>query len=323
MSEKLTWLLFDWRLSIPVCCTVALVILVSYYGLSGNYTTESHPWYFGSLREYQGMVLMLTILPVFIILALIAGLRRSAEIATTIDQTSSTNLLQEVRKFPLRLCAFWAFVGFLYAIVVNVPGNGLNFFVTDSVERALILGQIFLWMMLGAFLPVRVEIARAFNRVSEQVHVDIFETTNLKPFARIGLIDVLIVSGAMVLSTVQSLDLAFRPDNYSKALVIAIPAILFLAIYPVWGIHRRMLAQKKSGLDELNQLIREASKNLTEPQMNQLETLLQRRARLTATSSWPVDVRILQRFLFYIVIPPLAWIGAALVELLIEGFISG
>ena len=57
--------------------------------------------------------------------------------------------------------------------------------------------------------------------------------------------------------------------------------------------------------------------------MNTLEVLLQRRERVSNAATWPIDVGFLQRFLFYIIIPPLAWVGAALVEFVIDGFIRG
>jgi hypothetical protein len=55
--------------------------------------------------------------------------------------------------------------------------------------------------------------------------------------------------------------------------------------------------------------------------MEQLENLLQRRERVLAASTWPMDVGTLRRFVFYIIISPLAWVGAALVESLLEGFL--
>jgi hypothetical protein len=178
------------------------------------------------------------------------------------------------------------------------------------------------WMTMGLFLPVRFHVAQAFNRAGDQVSIDIFEPGNLSPFARNGLIDVLIISGGIVLSLVQSLDLSFRPDNYYKAMIIALPSIVFLAIQPMWRLHKRMAAERQQQIDKLNEKIRAASKEIDTAYIEALEVLLQRRERVLAAPTWPVDIKIIQRFLFYIVIPPLAWVGAALVEMVIDGFIS-
>ncbi|MBL6691279.1 MAG: hypothetical protein ISP91_12890, partial [Pseudomonadales bacterium] len=80
---------------------------------------------------------------------------------------------------------------------------------------------------------------------------------------------------------------------------------------------------RQEQLDELNRLIREASKSLSPDDVHQLEVLLQRRERVSSAPTWPADVSTFQRFLLYIIIPPLAWVGAALVELVVEGFLGG
>jgi hypothetical protein len=50
--------------------------------------------------------------------------------------------------------------------------------------------------------------------------------------------------------------------------------------------------------------------------------LLDRRAYIHSANTWPMDIRSLGRLLFYLTIPPLAWIGAALVEMLVQGFVD-
>jgi len=185
----------------------------------------------------------------------------------------------------------------------------------------MVLGQLLIWTLLGALLAVRVHVSRAFNRASAHLTVNIFETSNLKPVALIGLVDVLLVVGGLVVSTVQSLDFSFRIGNYTNALLVAIPAILFLAIYPMWPLHRRMRAYRTRQLHEVNERIRDASVNLQPDEMEQLEILLQRRERVLIASTWPMDVGILRRFVFYIIIPPLAWVGAAMAESLVESFL--
>ncbi len=269
------------------------------------------------------MVLLVILMPTYIAVASIYGLRRSSELAAIIDSTGTTNLSTTVTQFPLRLTLVMGFIGFLYAVIFNIHGNILNFFTVDAIERAISLGQLAIWILLGCLLAIRGRIAIAFRRVSEQVTVDIFEPSNLKPFAQIGLIDVLTITAGLVLSSVQSLDFSFRLDNYSKAIIIVVPAMLYLSIYPMWGIHKRMKLMRQQQLDELNALILTTPKDLDIAHLNQLEILLQRRERVSSAATWPIDLAILQRFMFYIIIPPLAWVGAALVESAIDGFIQG
>jgi len=43
--------------------------------------------------------------------------------------------------------------------------------------------------------------------------------------------------------------------------------------------------------------------------------LIQHRDRIAHTSAWPIDMSITTRLILYIVIPPIAWFGAAIVEI--------
>jgi hypothetical protein len=321
-QSKANWFIYQWRYSSPAITGVALGVTISFFHLSGSLVATEPPWYFDSIRAFQGMLLLMILLPAYAGLCVIQGQRKTVELAMKIDLMNETTLAASVMHLPLKPAIAAAVCGFLYAAVVNIPGHGLNFFEVDSIERSTIVGQIVIWVVMFVLLYFRLRIARAFNQASDAVEVDIFETDNLKPFAQIGLLDVLIISGAIILSTVQSLDFSFRPENYSKALFIAIPAVIFLATYPMYAIHRRMSAIAENELNSLNATIAAASKTLEHEAMEKLEVLLQRRERVQSLSTWPVDVHILQRFLFYTIIPPLAWVGAALVEFVITGFIQ-
>ena len=268
------------------------------------------------------MVALVIIMPVYLVSAFFYSQRRSAEFARHIDGLNNPGLAEAMKKFNPVILTLCSLLGLFYALVFNIPGNGLNILEIDPTERAVMIGQILIWTLLGGFLYLRIHVARQFCAAGARAQVDIFEPSNLRPFAQTGLIDVLIIVAGMVLSGVQALDFSFRPDNYSKALVIVAPAIVFLAIYPMWGLHKKMHAMRQTQLDELNGLIGAASKSLSDEAVIQLEALLQRRERVIAAPTWPVDIAIMQRFLFYIVLPPLAWVGAAMVENFINDLLS-
>jgi hypothetical protein len=54
-----------------------------------------------------------------------------------------------------------------------------------------------------------------------------------------------------------------------------------------------------------------------------LETLLAHRDRLRGARTRPLGTRLLSRALLYLVFPPLAWAGAALVEQALEWALRG
>ena len=320
--SRYNWFVYEWRYSSLLAASVVLVFLTVFYFLSGSFTTEQAPWYFRSYRAFQGMILVMILIPTYIAFCSIVGVRRSLELATIIDTKNNTRISSTVKTVPLRFVAATGSIGFLFAVSFNIPGYGLNLFEADSVERSLILGQMLVWILVGFFLALRIRVARAFRHASEQVEIDIFEPTPLKPFAQIGLVDVLVITGALLITTLQSFDLSFRPDNYSNTLIVVIPSMVYLVIYPMYGIHKRMVQMRQGELESINRIIATAPKDLDLDNVSALEILLQRRERIEKTSTWPIDTSTMQRFLFYIVIPPLAWVGSALVEFVIDAAIQ-
>lgn len=316
--------IYEWRYSAIATGMSIFILLCALNYFSGAWNPENAPWYFPSGQAFIGMTLLVTLLPSYIGVYSIYSFRRTIEIAQATDLSLGTELTQLVRTLPWRLIIPAGVAGALFAIFFNIPTKGwLNFILATPTDRVIAFGQILIWSVFFCFIAQRIYVARGFNRASAGVSIDIFEPTNLRPFAQIGLIDVLAVAGGLALSTVQSLDLSFRADNYSKALTIAVPVMLYLSMYPMWGIHKKMKETKADQLRKLNDQIKRAPKSIEVEEIKQLEILLQRRERVAACATWPIDIATLQRFLFYIIIPPLAWIGAALVESAIDGLIQG
>ena len=316
--------IYEWRYSSVATGTFVLMLLGALNYFSGAWDPVNAPWYFSSGQAFIGMTLLVTLMPAYIGAIGIYGYRRSLEIAQVADSIHGTDLTQLVLTVPWKLIIFAGSAGILYAIFFNIPNQGwLDFRLETPTELVIAFGQALIWLVFFCFIALLLRIARGFNHASRSVSIDIFEPTNLRPFAQLGLLDVLLFSGGLALSTVQSLDLSFRAENYTNSLAVAVPAMLYLAIYPMWAIHKRMQAMKTAQLRELDNRISSASKGLEIDNINQLEILLQRRERVADCATWPIDIAILQRFLFSFIIPPLAWIGAALVESVIDGLIRG
>ena len=118
----------------------------------------------------------------------------------------------------------------------------------------------------------------------------------------------------LVLATLQSLDAQFRLANYITAWIIAFPAAASLLILPMLSLQRRLLAHKKEFLQEMNRQVSDAARVVGPDSLTQIELLMQHRDRIQHTSAWPIDLSIASRLMLYLVIPPLAWLGAAIVE---------
>ena len=106
---------------------------------------------------------------------------------------------------------------------------------------------------------------------------------------------------------------------------MGIPLIGLFAI-PVWPIHRRLSDAKLEQVTALNERItahNHGAPNITEhPEaLAQLNQLLQYRREIMQAPVWPFDAGAITRLLLYIIIVPLTWAGAALIEMAMETFL--
>jgi len=193
----------------------------------------------------------------------------------------------------------------------------------DWLTRALLLGMILLWTSVGTVLASRLYVSRLFVAAGRRVPIDPYEQSTLEPFARAGLVDVLLVAGALVFTTLQSIDAQCRPENYLYALVVAVPAGAALLLWPMSSVHERLKALRVRELEAVNQLIQAAPKTLDVQAVAALEPLLRRRDRIREYPLWPLNLAIVSRLLIYGVIPPAAWVAGALVEQWVEGLLGG
>jgi hypothetical protein len=95
----------------------------------------------------------------------------------------------------------------------------------------------------------------------------------------------------------------------------------YLFVAPVWPLHKRLKAAKQAMLAVVQQQINQVS-SAPLRDMSELATLLTFRREVASVAEWPLDISVLARFSLYLVIVPLTWIGAALIENVVDFFIA-
>lgn len=124
--------------------------------------------------------------------------------------------------------------------------------------------------------------------------------------------------GALAFMPLQSLDAEFRWLNYQTGLVVGLISSALLFYLPLSGVRSAVRETKKRRIEALQAAIESADR----AKVQELEALLAHRERVQHLSTWPVDLSILSRVALYLIIPPLAWVGAALVESLVQGYLE-
>jgi hypothetical protein len=184
----------------------------------------------------------------------------------------------------------------------------------NTMDVAFVCGNCFVWGTVALVLCWRVPVSIALSRTGAALELDIYRLDRLKPLARVATTDILVVAGAMAFMPLQSLDAEFRMGNYDVGMLVGVPAAIVLFIVPLWGLHRNIKQSKAERLQTLRERLDEVDRQ----DVAELETLTSHIDRVRSIPNWPVDLQTVTRVFGYVIIPPVAWVGAALVENLVN-----
>lgn len=306
-----------------------LVALTAFFWWTGTLFPTEIPSYATSPRQITGMALMLILVPTYLVAASWLGQRRSLrlvdELRPQLPDGSAADRAATAIRSGLRRTWIPGAAGGLAMGILNT--NFQEAFAREApvVDLSVNTGQLVLWILIGLLIGVRFNTMRAFRQLAEHVRLALLEPERLKPLTRTGVVDVVIITGALLLSPLQSLDAEFRWYNYQNAFVVAIPMILLAIFMPLQPLHRRNQAEREARLAALDAQLENLTLGApaTPEATERLETLLAHRDRLHSARTWPLSMGLLSRVAFYLVIPPLAWAGAALVERVVDQLLGG
>jgi hypothetical protein len=171
------------------------------------------------------------------------------------------------------------------------------------------------------------QVARKFSQIGERrVRVDLINPGAMAPFARFGLRLALVVFVVLALGLPLFGPLERSSDRGIVAVLIVLMLIpLFMGIaalmLPVRGLRRAIGRAKLAELERVRAeiarerdgaLANDGERKTTATQ--RLPGLLAYEERIERVREWPFDFPARLRFSFYVLIPPLSWVAAALVE---------
>ena len=304
-----------------------MVFLLGLYFVTGSIYPTGMLIGFQDPLEATGLFLLFSFLPAYLLGGLIAQVRATSGIVAALSDVLAEEhhpVLQQLDRVK-----YWhigILLGLVNALAANIPWNvlifdpGLPGFVFSLV---LVFAQCFTWSVVGLVLATGLHNALVLNRVGKLVYVDIYNLDSLNAFGQSSLRSMLIIVGALALMPLQAIDQEFRWINYQNGILVGVPAILLLMLIPNWSIHKRIQAEKQRTLAQLDAEISTAPRTLDDEALNRLNALLQRRQLVAHLRNWPMDFSLVARIVFYVLIPPLAWAGAALVELALDSYLTG
>lgn len=132
--------------------------------------------------------------------------------------------------------------------------------------------------------------------------------------ARVATTDVLAVAGAMAFMPMQSLDAEFRFENYGAGLLVGVCSAISPFLLPLWGVRSNITKRKAARIAELRAQLAAVDRS----DISQIEPISAHITRVEDMPTLPIDTQVVTRVIAYGIIPPLAWVAAALVENLID-----
>ena len=295
-----------------------LVASLGYYWMVHTYS-EGRGCCWVSDANLWGTIATYSAIPAYILIVSTYLWRQTHKLLDDLRLTDATDIKAKVLNppllYPLAFCTVAATVAISqYAsTLVQLP-------VLDNawLDLSMIVSNLITWTLSAWLVSSRICAGIAMLKIGQRYPVNLYNLSEVRPFGRMAILDVLFAMGIIALIPLQSLDFEIRWVNYQDALLFILPAALAMALLPMWGVHQAILDQKMKKAEALRVLVVNA--NHDDPV--RMEALLSHRDRIASLGTWPLDVKLASRIALYVVLPPIAWSAAALVEVLIERFIA-
>jgi hypothetical protein len=277
-------------------------------------STRSAAWFFSVVIAY--------IIPVFHYISerTVQAIERLASDLDPADGSLS-ELCSRVHWKPRR----W-FVTVLAGGVGAAIAHNTALALRGGIERAspglaIMMGSTLTWIVLTLVIFALIDNARLFNRLARRVELNPLIPERLHPFALVAVLSTLALVGAQAAFPILIID-ATDAISFVPGLIATMVPMFVLAVLPVWPLHVRLRAAKRELLADVNARLSLASV----PQgaigdVVALAPLLSWRREVTALPDWPFDIGIVGRLALYLIIPPLTWVGAALIQHVVETFL--
>lgn len=206
--------------------------------------------------------------------------------------------------------------GTLYGAFFNYTTDGLLYQAISGTAPAweyawgpVVL--ISLWAAVFHVFWILLDNARRLARIARQdIRVDLANVAAFDVVAHAGIRQLLMIIVGLTVIPIQAIMTGtLRPLDFAPALGVVLPVGIILLALPLIGAHQAIATEKQRELVRLDRDIARARRG---SERHMLLALY--RHQIESMPAWPLSLRNLAQIALYLVLPPLAWIAAALVE---------
>ena len=190
---------------------------------------------------------------------------------------------------------------------------------------AMVIGALFVWVFTTCTIHSLLDNARLFRRIGPRVRADLLDPDRLMPVGRMAVGSTLLVIGAQASFPIMWAGGSADPWTTIPGLAATGLPLAYLILAPIVPVHLVLRAAKRAELARINGQITalRAGRQPDTAQLIALQPLLTYRREVASAPEWPLDVSSVARFALYLVIVPITWVGAALIEYVVDRFIGG
>jgi hypothetical protein len=188
------------------------------------------------------------------------------------------------------------------------------------------LGALLVWTALTTANSALIINARLLAKLGQRLKLDLLRGSSQVTLAKVAVMSTFSIIGAQALLVLLVIDSDSNWVAFTPGFAITTVPMLALFFIPVWPMHTRLREAKREELaaidSELALLRPEPHIDFrAEDKLDQLNRLLIYRREIRQTSEWPFDVPALARLALYLILPPLTWVGAALIENMVDALV--
>jgi hypothetical protein len=237
-------------------------------------------------------------------------------------------LEDRVLLFPRRITATAGIAGVIvmYFLFLHQTDDPMRLFAPRRWSGDYVLplvGLILMGWLIFRFMFLLIWSALRISRTARQIdHIDLFDTSLVRPYAQQGVRSSLLAVVGLSISANLWLDPNSPTVGTAASVIMLVAASALALLLPTWGIHQRLQIAKQAELKEIRRAIaaRKDPQTRTVEDAHQLRADLAIETRVNEVSEWPFDAGSYGRVALYILLGLGSWVGAALVERLLDVF---
>jgi hypothetical protein len=180
---------------------------------------------------------------------------------------------------------------------------------------------LLVWLTMTTAISCLVANAWIFRQITFSIDIDLLNTNSLTPVGRMAVSSTLMVIGAQASFSIMWLGGSADPWTTIPGLLTTSGALVYLIVAPVWPLHKALKRAKAAEIALIQSQINTYTQRKVQDYTD-ITSLLTYRREINSIHEWPLDISVITRLGLYLVIVPLTWVGAALIEKVVDLFVS-